>query len=425
MQFIDLVSNNVNTTFIKTNKFKTISIQVVYLGEFNKDNATRRSLLSRLLPLSTKKYPTKKAIYNKLHDLYDMNIGVSTYPTYKTNLTTFSIEYVNPKYIHDDGPNLHYEAISLLNELIFNPNFTNNGFDKKLFNEQKNILKQNIINIYNNKNRYALRQLLNHMGKDEIISVSALGNLDDLELIDEFNLYEMYQSIINNEQACIFVIGDFDDNEMLENLKLLGNLNNRDIELHVASEETREIIEVKEFMEKQNVNQAKLVMGFRTSINTKDDLYPASLVFNAMFGGTFQSDLIRVVREENSLAYTIASQMIPDLKLLFVSAGIDSSKYTMTKDLVVQELENYKNGKLSENNLKLAKDSLINELIEIEDRPYAIVNFYFTNKLNGKEEDIETFINKIQAVSLDQVQEVAKGVNLDTIFLLASEDYDG
>ncbi|HHX00243.1 MAG TPA: insulinase family protein [Acholeplasmataceae bacterium] len=424
MQITNLVTNNVETTFIQTDKFKTINIQVVFLGHFNKDNATKRSLLSRILPLSTKKYPSKKALYNKLHDLYDMSVGVSTYPTYKTNMTTFSLNYVNPKYIKSDI-NLHIEAISLLKEIIYNQNIINGGFEKKLFYEQKSILAQNIKNVYNNKNRYALRQLLNHMGKDEIISVSVLGNLEDLEKIDEFSLYETYQDLITKERAYINVIGDFDTEEMQEYLKILGDFNNEAATYEVVSNEDKEIVEVKEYVEKQNLNQAKLMMGFRTKTNSIDPLYPALLVFNAMFGGTFQSDLIRVVREENSLAYTIVSQMIPDLKLLFVSAGIDSNNYKLTKELVEKELVNYQNGKLNLDNMRLAKDSLINELIEIEDSPNGIINFYFRNKIYNQAETLESLLEKITNVTEEQIVEVAKGITLDTIFLLAGDNYEG
>ena len=349
-----------------------------------------------------------------------MSVRVTTYPSYTTNMTTFSIDYVNPDFLGTDQ-DLHKEAIGLLKEFIFNPNVDKNHFDKKLFKEQKNILKQNIINVYNNKNRYALRQLLNKMGENEITSVSVLGNLEDLELIDETSLFKMYQEFLSTETAKIFVIGDFDEEIMKENLKVLGNLNNGSRNLQVVSNEVKEITEVKEFKETQNINQAKLMMGFRTSVNSADDLYPASLVFNAMFGGTFQSDLVRVVREENSLAYTIASQMISDLKLLFVSAGIDSSKYEMTRDLVIGELEKFKTNELNDISIKLAKDSLISELEQIEDSPYAVINFYFKNQLNNIEEDVNSFIEKIKNVSKDDIRKVALGVQLDTIFLLEGD----
>jgi predicted Zn-dependent peptidase len=212
---------------------------------------------------------------------------------------------------------------------------------------------------------------------------------------------------------------------MLEYLKDLGSFNNNDLKLEYVSNEELKVNEVKEFFEKQNINQAKLNMGFRIGVNNIDNLYPAALVFNAMFGGIFQSDLIRVVREENSLAYTIASQCIFDVKLMIVSAGIDSNKYQMTKDLVLEQLRNYKEGKYTEANFLMAKDNLINELLELEDNPFGIINFHFKNKLYGNIKDVDDLISKIKAVTLDDIKEVALGVNLDTVFLLASEDYNG
>ena len=424
MQITSLNTNNTQATFLLTDKFKTISIQVIFLGEFSKDNATSRSLLSRILPLSTKSYPTKDALYNKLYDLYDMSLSVSTYPSYKTNMTSFSITYVNPKYLKTDI-DLHSEALNILKEVIFNQNIIDNAFEKKLFKEQKLLLAEEIKNVYNNKHRYALRQLLNNMGKDEIISVSVLGNLEDLEKIDEYSLYQTYQDLITREKAYINVIGDVDVEEMQKYLKILGDFKSVNDDFNVVSNEDKEIAEVKELFEKQNINQAKLMMGFRTKVNSKDKLYPALLVFNAMYGGTFQSDLNRVVREEHSLCYTIASQIIPDIKLLIVSAGIDSNNYKLTKELVLKELDEYKTGKINQENMKIAKESLISELNEVEDSPNGIINFYFKNILFKQEETIDEMIDKINAVTEEEIIEVAKGVNLDTIFLLAGENYEG
>lgn len=423
MEYKELINNKIKTTLIKTKKFKTIVIQVVFLGEFNKEIATKRSLLSRVLPITTKNYPTKKAIFNKLYDLYDARVSVTTNSSYKTSITKFTLEYINPTIVSDNS--LHSEAIELLYELIFNPSVKDNAFDSRFFNEQKSILKQNIMNIYNNKSRYALRQLLNHMGKDEIISVSGLGNLEDLESITEKDIYDVYLDMINNENVEIYVIGDFEEEEMLASLSKLNKLPVNNNKLEVYSQEAKEIIEVKEIVEKQNINQTRLMMGFRTTIDSKSELQPALMLFNRMFGGSFQSDLIRVVREENSLAYSISSQNFVDLKILFVSAGIDSSKYDLTKNLVIDVLNNYKEGKIDLDSLNLAKDNIINDIKEIEDSPYSGINFYFYNNLLEISYDLEENIKLIKDVTIDQIQEVAKGITLDTIFLLASEDYNG
>ena len=305
MEVISTGSNNVKTTFIRTSKFKTIDIDVAFIGSFSKENATKRSLLTRLLTASTKKYPSKKALANKLYDLYNATLAISAYPSYKTSVTVFHLSIVNPKYAGGDAALLP-EALAFLREVIFNPNAKDGAFSEKDWREQKRILRDNIKNIYNNKSRYALRELLRNMSRDEIISVSSLGAIEDLDPLTASDVYATYREMLEKENVVIFVTGDFDDKEMLGQLKILGDFKDNPKPEETVSEEERAVEKVKEVVEKQNINQAKLLMGFRTDVNTKSDKFPAALLFNAIFGGTFTSGLMQVVREEHSLAYYIA-----------------------------------------------------------------------------------------------------------------------
>ncbi|MCK9537254.1 MAG: insulinase family protein, partial [Bacilli bacterium] len=411
------------TTFIKTDKFKTINIDIAFLGDFTKENATKRSLLTRLLTIATKSYPTKKAMANKLYDLYDASLLVSTYPSYKTSVTVFNFSLINPKYTGD--ANLIPEALAFLKDVIFNPNVTDQAFSEKNFLEQKRVLKENIKNIYNNKSRYALRQLLQNMSRNEIFSVSSIGSVEDLEPLTAHDIYMMYRNMIDNENVSIFVTGDFDNQEMIEHLKILDDFKGNPKPTSTVSEDEVNVEKVKEIVEKQNINQAKLLMGFRTDVNTLSEKFAASLLFNAIFGGTFSSDLIRVVREENSLAYYIVSQIINDVKLLIVTAGIDQNQYQFVSDLVIKQLELYKQGHINGDLLSIGKENIINELVEIEDSPYKISTFILRNYLHNIEMSVTATIDKIKNVTTNEIIEVANGINLDTIFLLAGEDYNG
>ena len=424
MEIKQVQTNNVQATLIKTKKFKTITIYVVFLGEFSQDNSTKRSLLTRLLTTSTKVYNSKKKIANQLYDLYDAGLSVSSYPSYKTSVTIFALDIVNQKNL-EHNHTLTKEAIKFLREVIFNPNVIDNAFNDKEFNEHKRILRENIKNIYNNKNRYALRQLLNHMCRDEIASVSSLGNLEDLEKITASDVYETYLKMINEENVSLYVVGDVEEDEILNDLKILGNFKQNKKPNETTSDEVHELKDVNEVVERQKINQSKLTMGFRVSENTKSEKHVASLLFNSMFGGTFQSDLIRVVREENSLAYTIASQIISDVKIMVVSAGIDGTKYEMTSDLIRKQLELYQNGQLNNENLELSKIAIINELLEVEDSPYNLINFALKNYLHDQTKTVESLIEEINQTTLDDIKAVASGVYLDTIFLLTSEEQHG
>ena len=424
MELIEVQSNNVKTTFIKTDKFKTITISIAFIGEFSPKNATKRSLLTRLLTVSTKKYPTKKAMANKLYDLYDASLMVSTYPSYKASVTVFNYSFINPKFIAGSD-DLIKNAIAFLREVIFKPNVIKQAFSDKDFLEQKRILKENIKNIYNNKSRYALRQLLANMSRDEIFAVSSLGTVEDLEPLTGHDIYQTYKNMLKNENATIFVTGDFKNQNMLENLKILGDFKSNPLAAATVSEDEVAIEKVKEIVEKQNINQAKLLMGFRTAVNTVSDMFPASLLFNAMLGGIFSSDLMRVIREEHSLAYYIASQVISDVKLLIVSAGIDQNEYQMASDLVIKQLELYKQGEINADLLAIAQEHIINELVEIEDNPFKYTAFLLRNYLHNINMSITSTVEKIKKVTVDDIVAVAKGINLDTIFLLAGDDYHG
>ncbi|HOA79090.1 MAG TPA: pitrilysin family protein [Bacilli bacterium] len=424
MEVISTGSNNVKTTFIRTSKFKTIDIDVAFIGSFSKENATKRSLLTRLLTASTKKYPSKKALANKLYDLYNATLAISAYPSYKTSVTVFHLSIVNPKYAGGDAALLP-EALAFLREVIFNPNAKDGAFLEKDWREQKRILRDNIKNIYNNKSRYALRELLRNMSRDEIISVSSLGAIEDLDPLTASDVYATYREMLEKENVVIFVTGDFDDKEMLGQLKILGDFKDNPKPEETVSEEERAVEKVKEVVEKQNINQAKLLMGFRTDVNTKSDKFPAALLFNAIFGGTFTSGLMQVVREEHSLAYYIASQIINDLKILIVTAGIDQNQYQLASDLVIKQLESYKAGNISDDLIAIGKENIVNELLEIGDSPRKLNAFHLRNYLHGMDISIPEMVEKIKNIAKEDLVTVARGIALDTVFLLAGEDYDG
>jgi predicted Zn-dependent peptidase len=423
MEIKEVTLNGISTTLIKTSKFKTINIHVVFLGEFSKETATRKSLLTRVLANSTKKYPTKKALATKLLDLYDASAGVVTYPSGKTSVTVFSIEIVNEKNLGIKG--LTKEAVELLWEVIFNPNLENGLFSEKDFLEQKRLLRERLNNVYNNKTRYALREMLKKMAPEEIISASSLGSLEDLEKVTNEDLVAQYKEMLEKENVSLYVCGDFEEESMLRDLSLLGEIKSQPHEHETVLTEPVRVKKVREYFEKQKIKQAKLIMGFRSDVNSKSELYPAALVFNAMYGGIFASDLIRLVREENSLAYTITSMFMDDVMVLVVAAGIDGSKYQLTTDLVIKQLEYYKQGGINPELLQTAKENLTNDLLQIEDNPVQLINFALKNYLHGLNYTVSELEAAIKAVTPEDVQRVALGVNLDTIFLLAGEDDDG
>lgn len=407
-------------TIQKTTKFNTVAIKIVLVNEFSKENASKYSLLTKVLANTTKKYNTKLKLANKMCDLYDASIYISSSNIHKANLLSFTLRYVNDKCVEDYK--LTDEVIKLLYEVIHNPNVSNGEFDHEVFDDEKKQQIAQITKIYNNKNRYAVRQAIKHMCPNEIVSVSSLGELEDLEKITPKSLFDFYNEIIETSKLLIFVNGDVDDNirKKLEKFNFIGNkYNGKSFDLYKKSDVL--VDKVKEIKEIQDVNQAKLIMGFRLKTSSSDNDKHVMSLFSLMFGGLYCSNLFINVRENNSLAYDISSQMKLQSKIMFVIAGIDSDNYDKTVAIIKEELNKYVNGEIDEELLEIAKVNMISDINEIEDYQNDHIVYKLNQFLLNKDQTYDEIIDKINSVTVQDIQRKASEISLDTIFLLSNK----
>ncbi|HPN60964.1 MAG TPA: pitrilysin family protein, partial [Bacilli bacterium] len=369
---------------------------------------------------STKRYPTKKALTNRLFELYDASVAIHSLPSFATNVTFVSMELINDQYASKDSSLLE-AGINLLAEILFNPNLDGSRWNQHDFLEQKRILKAHIENVYNQKGRYATQQLIKTMCQGEITAVSRLGDLDDLKILDEETMYQYYKEFIRENLAHIYVVGDFDKNTIMQALQVLYPLKGGDNPYSPIKLSDFIPKQVRQIEEQQKINQARLVMGFRMSIKFLHPFFIPELIFNEMFGGSFSSDLVQTVREKHSLCYSISSSINVADKIMLVHAGIDGGNSAKVQTLVLEILHRFQKGEFDLNNLQIAKDLMISGLNEIEDRPETMIDFIIKNDLLQRQMTVKEVIDQIKEVSPEQIADVAQGVYLDTVFLLTDE----
>ena len=73
MEYKKINLNSYNIHFIKTDKFKTIDIRVMFIDKFKKEDITKRNFLMDMLSFSTKEYDTHRKLSIKCQDLYSLN----------------------------------------------------------------------------------------------------------------------------------------------------------------------------------------------------------------------------------------------------------------------------------------------------------------------------------------------------------------
>lgn len=409
--------NNIPVKIIKDKKFKTVGVKIIFYNDFNETNSTSYTLLTRLMTSLTKKYNTNEKMQKITGYLYGTGISMSSSGLYKTRATNVSMNFINPKYILNDN-NLYDDCFDFLNEFLFRPYVINKSFDEKVFNEEKSILKNDIINSFNNKKTYALRQAINHMCKDEIAKVSSFGSLEEIDKITAKSLYETYLDLINNSKKYVFIYGDVEDS-IIDKLSFLKKMRSQDHILDFDLKEDKLVEEVKEIKEDGNVNQAALVMGYRTYTNIFSPDFRAYQIFDMMLAGSAISTLHQVIREKHNLCYSIYTSNFHYNKIMFIRAGIDKNNYEKTVKLIKEELEKYKNGIIDTNLLNIVKQDAINQYIDITDYPNELINLRLRKDVLNLENDPEKIMQEIKDVTKEDIVKIANKIKLDTIYILS------
>ncbi|MDR7648825.1 EF-P 5-aminopentanol modification-associated protein YfmF [Staphylococcus argenteus] len=408
---------NIHINVSPTTKFKTTTIVFKFMAPLEYDTITARSLLSKLLVRATKKWPTDKAFNNHLAELYGACVN-STISKFKDqHVITFSLEIVNERYLRN-RESLFNQGLDLLQEMIWNPLIENETFNKNYVNQEKTLLAKKIEALVDNKAQYSFLKLLDHMFENEAYKYLSTGQLEQIPHITAETLYHTYQSMINNDQCSVYVVGNVEPETVKQQIREKFAIKPFDKQQFQHSTHHLHGDDVDYIVEYDDVDQAKLNMGYRFPTQYGQPGYAAFVVFNMMFGGDPSSVLFNEVREKQSLAYSIHSQIDGKNGYLFVLSGVSSDKYEVAKDTIINEFEKIKNGDFTDEKLALAKKVIISHRFESEDRPKSIIEIMHNQILLEQPQSKETFINDIQNVSREDIKSVAKQAYLDTIYVL-------
>src|SRR5690606_27184035 len=218
----------------------------------------------------------------------------------ENHIISFWLEVANEKFLSDETPLLK-KGLTLLADVLLNPKTDGERFDEDIVNKEKRTLKQRIQSVYDDKMRYANLRLVEEMCKGEPYAIPVNGLLEDVDSISSEDLYRYYQKVLDQDEFDLDMIGDFNEDEVTELCDELFPLKGRKLQAPVKT--NPQAREEKTVVEREDVLQGKLNIGYRTNITYGDEDYFALQVFNGLFGGFPHSKLFMNVRERASLAY--------------------------------------------------------------------------------------------------------------------------
>lgn len=410
------ISNNVFLHLLNGENFKTSFVAGFFLSDLKREDVTINALIPAVLTRGTANLPTMKEISLKLESLYGATLDGSSDKIGDKQALQFYVTTINDEYALENEELLN-ESIKTLLDVIYNPKLVDGKFDETYVAQEKENLKELIKARINDKGQYAITRLVEEMFKDEPYGIYKYGNLEDVDKINAENLYEQYKKVLGTSEVHFYVSSSQNVDEHLFDI-----CKKSDLEIaQTPSVQTLNIkIESQTIIEKQDITQGKLVLGYNVNIN-KEDLYKMQ-VYNAILGGSSNSKMFQNVREKASLAYTARSTFYKHKNALIIFAGIEVGKYEKALAIIKEQVNDMKNGNFSDEDIKDAKVFLENLMRSFYDSQDILIDLNMGQYIFGSTDTIEEMINNINKVTREDILKVANSVTLNTVYYLTAND---
>lgn len=410
------LGNNINLTLIPAKKFKSNLVSIYIQRLLDKNEVTKNALLPSIITSGCEKYPSLREISNKLDDLYGSAMLSDVSKRGERQVITFKMLSTNEKYLDEK---ILKSALEFLNEIINKPLVIDGGFKKEYLDVEKVNLRDRIQGIINDKGRYALERAFEEMCKDERFSISEYGYENEIDEITPKDLYNHYIEILKTSPIDIVIEGDFSEKEIVDIIKNTFTFERGNIIDIPREDYKKQIDEVKEVIDKMDITQGKLVIGYRTNVDFSDIKKYYSLVVGCnVLGGGPHSKMFINIREKESLCYYIYSSIEKYKGILFVSSGIETKNYEKTLELVKKQIESLKAKEISKEELDNSKSALINSMRSLADSIGGMSDFYFAQGMSKTNSTVEDIINYISDVSVEDIVKSYEDLQLDTVYFL-------
>lgn len=412
----DLGSYNLH--MIHTDKFRTITVKVLFRRKVIKEEITIRNILTSLLVQSTKKYNSKRKLIIKAQDLYSAGLSVSNTRTGNYTNTEFSLNTLNDKYTE---PGNFRKSLELLSEMIFNPEVENGKFSSEKLDIVISKARTNLTSLKENSSHYSIIRSLEAFDKNSPAAFRMDGYIEDLDNINEENLYEYYLDMIHKDLVDIFIIGNFDEEEVINDIRSSFKLRIlKKVKVPYRLEERK--AKGRRLFAKETIDntQSKLSIVCTYSGLNEYEINYVLPIYNVIFGGGSDSKLFKEVREKHSLCYTIHSNPKKFDNLLMIQTGIDKENYTKTLQLIEKILVEMRKGKFETSDIDIAKEYYETAYDEAEEDPNALIDIYLMMDFLGSD-DLDTKREKMKGVTKSEIIKVAKKIKMDTVFILEGE----
>lgn len=408
-----------NLYTVKTNRFKTAQMEIIFRDKVKKGNLLTKTFLADLMTDCSNHYRSRKEVVKKLEELYQASFYGVTNKVGNVMMTSFVLSFLNPMYVNDED--YLSKVLELPFDMILNPFITASEFDIRNFNIVKNRLHDEILGIDEDISRVSLKKSLEYFDKNSPSSYSVLGNLEELEEITPKSLAEGYHDLMENNLCDIFIVGNLDMDKVANLIfKYFKNpvIKTKELSFYVENPIPKKS---REKQEKGKFLETNLVEIYNIENLTNKEKITTMYFYNYLLGGGgLNTKLYQLLREKNSLCYGIKSMYLKYDNLLIIQTSIDKKNVALAKKLIKQAFREMKIGKFSDEEINNAKENFIFSLNLALDEPAGILNNYVFHVMDNLPL-IDERIKMIKNITKEEIMAIANKIKPNLTFILEGE----
>jgi zinc protease len=316
------------------------------------------------------------------------------------------------------------ETLRLFAQVLRDPAFPQDKIDLAKKQERTSIASRNDEHL--NISFRELRRLV--YGKDH--PYARQTEYATIDAITRDDLVAFHDTYFHPDRIIMTVYGDFDTKKVQKLLgEIFGDWTKSKTPLppdpKVGKTEAHGLF----FANKSDVTNSVILVGHESMRQDNPD-YPAMAVFHEIMGGGFSSRLFNEIRTRRGLAYATGSFLgaglhHPGAQGFYVLTQNDSTRATL--GYLRAEIQRGLTEKPTEEELKRAKDSMLNSLVFTLSSKGAVLNRMAAYEYYGYPVDfLTTFQKSVRAVTADEVLAAAKrNIRLDGMVALVVGDKAG
>ncbi|MBR3687150.1 MAG: insulinase family protein [Clostridia bacterium] len=408
---------------INTDKFKMSRLSFNFILPADKERSPLTRIMLAVMMRGCEKYPSIVSINKRLDELYGATVSWRAVSVGERHIFRISCEILSNKYrLPEDKTDILCEVAKVILEILFNPLLDENGLlSGSNFESEKKLAIDAIKARINDQKAYSASQCRKIMFEGSPAGISTEGSIEQIKGFTLEQISENIEYFLNNSALECYYIGSDDADRVISLVSdAFSNLKRSDKDF-VGGEKPLirgEDEPLRSVTEKMNVSQGRLNIGYTCGVIMSDADYPAMSLFNEIFGGSSVAKLFINVREKQSLCYYCYSSYHSATGTVMIGCGIKPENREKAYAEIENQLIAMQSGDFTDEEIETAKRTIISGARQIYDNPSALEAFDFRRILAGISETSEELIEKIKAVTREDVVKMAKKVRLDTVYFL-------